>query len=251
VLYEQSFIDNLKDRANQRHAMNRFIVWVATLLLGSLAVASSAQESPKAILTDEYETLTCEMTISTIDSFFSELSRHSGATGLVVLTSPPEQKHRAAFRQAIIEYQTKWRQFDGARFRFLRAKSNGEPKVQFWLIPSGAQPPDVPNVDMSYALPRSLKPFLLGLATKFGSVACPNVNEAKIFAMFLKGNPSARGNIVVRDKSLGQARTKARIFVSRFQQRYGIRANRLRTFPARLIQPSNVDEAIVEYWYLS
>ena len=209
-----------------------------------------AQEPQKPVLVEEWNTLTCEMIISTIDRFFAELARHQDSSGLVVLTAPPDRKLDAVTRQAIIEYQTKWRNFDNRRFRYVRAKSDNESKAQFWLIPPGAKSPDVSDVDMTYTLPRTLKPFMLGSVWKYAPEACPDTDDAKIFAMFLQDNPLARGNIVVRAKSLRLARSRAISFARRFQKQYGVDANRLRTFHAVLTQPRGADEAIMEYWYL-
>jgi hypothetical protein len=58
--------------------------------------------------------------------------------------------------------------------------------------------------DEIYSLPSSIKPFMLGAEYAVGGV-CPEVSDFRIFAKFLKDNPEARGNIVVRERALGRA----------------------------------------------
>ena len=211
-----------------------------------------SQDAPKAVLIDEEDwgKLGCEEIINRIDTFFVELSNHPDSSGLVVLSGPADKKVSSAYREATIEDHTKWRNFDKARYRILKTTSDTDPKVQFWLLPAGAKEPGVANIDMTYALPRTIKPFMAGSVRKYGPEICTEPDNAKIFAILLKDNPSARGNIVARAKSLRLARSRATSFVRRFQRQYGIDAKRLRTFPALLTQPRGVDEAVMEYWYL-
>jgi hypothetical protein len=146
--------------------------------------------------------------------------------------------------------QTKWRGFDASRFRIVRANSAEVLSVQFWRIPSGANEPEVKGLDLSYILPNGIKPFIVGYETKFGDQICPEIQDARIFANFLKENRNSRANIVVRGSSKRKAERQAARIVNTFQTKYGIRRFRLRTFIRPLQMPPNHDEDIVEYWYL-
>lgn len=229
--------------------MNLPRICLLTLLLLTPGLGATSQAVPEAILVDEHGEIPCDDTLSRIDVFFSELRNNPIDSGLVVISGIPENKHRILFRQTIIEHQIKWRQFDAARISFLRSKSE-ETRVQFWRIPPGANAPAIKDVDISYTIPETVKPFLMGDETKFGDQICPEVDDGKIFAKFLNENRTARGNIVVRDNSARRARHRSSAIVRKFSQKYGIPASRLRTFTAKLQKPSNHDEAVVEYWYL-
>ena len=203
----------------------------------------------EAILVDEHGEIPCDDTLGRIDSFFSELRNNPNDLGFVVISSTPENKHRVLFRQAIVQHQIKWRQFDATRIRFLRSKG-AETRVQFWRIPPGANAPDIEDVDLSYTIPENVKPFLMGEETKFGDQICPEVDDDEIFAKFLKENRTARGNLVVRDYSSKRARRTAAGVLRTFKQKYGIPASRLRTFTANFTLSSIHYEAVIEYWYL-
>lgn len=229
--------------------MNLRRTFLLTVLLLMPGLRATSQPVPITILVDEHGEIPCDDTLGRIDVFFSELRNNPTNSGLVVISGMPENKHRILFRQTIIQHQIQWRQFDASRIRFLRSRSE-ETKVQFWRIPPGADTPDIKDLDMSYTIPRTVQPFLMGEETKLGDQICPEVDDGEIFAKFLKENPSARGNIVVRDNSPGQARGKASAFVRRFSRKYGISPVRLRSFAAKLMYPPNHDEAVIEYWYL-
>lgn len=215
-----------------------------------LIVSVYEQGPTEAVLVDDHGSIACDDTLGRIDGFFSELNRFPDNSGLIVLSAPQEEKSWLIFRQTIIEHQTKWRSFDARRFRLIRAISNVELKVQFWRIPPGADTPLIANVDMSYDIPRNVRPFMMGDETKMGDQICPEIDDQEIFARFLKENLAARGNIVIRDNSLAQARRRAARMKRTFESKYGIPSSRLRTFTGKLTQPSNHDEPIVEYWYL-
>lgn len=242
--YDQYFIDDLRSRADLVRSFG-----LAIVLVLSLAVLGRGQEPLKAILSDEHSEIPCDDTLSRIDSFLAELRENPEDTGLVVLSGAPENKHRIVFRQMVVQRHMKWRQFDLSRIRFLRARSV-ETTVQFWRIPLGADDPKINEVDMSLTIPKNVKPFLMGYQTKIGDQICPEIDDAEIFASFLKANRSARGNIVIRERSTTHARQKAASILRQFERKYGISAVRLRTFTAVHTYSSDHDEFIVEYWYL-
>jgi hypothetical protein len=78
---------------------------------------------------------------------------------------------------------------------------------------------------------------------------CPKIDNLEIFANFLRDNPTARGNIVARDKSRSRARRRAAGVMKELIS-HGISKKRLRTFTGFFQKPSNHDELIVEYWFL-
>jgi hypothetical protein len=218
--------------------------------VGLFVVRVFGQGAPEPILIDEHGEIPCDDTLSRIDIFFSELSRFPDSSGLVVLSAPLEDKARLIFRQTIIEYQTKWRSFDSSRFQIIRARANEGLTVQFWRIPPGSDAPLIADVDMSFAVPKTIRPFMMGYETKMGDQICPEVDDGEIFARFLGENRTARGHIVIRDNSFARARRSAARAKRKFESKYGISGSRLRTFTGKLMWPASHDEPIVEYWYL-
>lgn len=225
------------------------ILSIIIVVLGS-ASALIAQDKPVAILVDEFEVLSCDHMLGRLDTYFQEMRNEPESTGVIVTFGPASRKHRIAFQQSVFEKQAKWRQLDVGRFQFLRANSEDKIFSQFWRVPPGASPPDIPGLDLSRTIPSNLKPFMMGEDTKMGDQTCPELDDAETFAMFLKANPTARGNLVVRDFTLKRAQLKAPNTVRRFSSKYGIPRDRLRVFAAKYEWPPNIDEPVVEYWYL-
>lgn len=140
--------------------------------------------------------------------------------------------------------------FDAKRLRIIRLNSTPELTLQFWRIPLGADEPKLSGIDMSYQIQPSISPFMMGFETEIGDQICPEVDDAEIFGRFLIHNPSSRGNIVVRERTLAKARAKGARLLRTFKRKFGIPTSRLRIFPRKRSMTSDNFEPIVEYWYL-
>ena len=244
MLIKRIFIGNRKDRFRGI----RPLVLIAVI---ALIADSVGQETPKAVLVDEHGMLPCDDNLGRIDTWYAELSNNPRSVGLVVITTPPEKKHLGVFRELMMKAHAKFRGVaDALVFRYVRVNSGSDFKVQLWRIPPGGNEPEIEKIDMSLLLPKHIDPFILGTEYKFGDQICPEISDEPVFADFLKANSDARGNIVVRDRTIGNARAKSARILRNFQNRYGISRHRLRVFPATLTKPSNHDEPVIEYWYL-
>ena len=228
---------------------------IKRLLQGVVIVCASVfvgtgfgQEGPRAVLVDEHGQLPCDDSLGRLDVFFAELAKNPGDRGLFVISGRPEIKHRVAFREGLIEAHTRDRGVDAGRLDFVRALSDGDLMVQLWRIPPGADRPVIRNVDETYSLPSSTKPFMLGADYVYGEGSCTEVSDLAIFVKFLKDNPEARGNIVVRERTLGRAEAKGRRLVREFGAK-GIARSRLRVFTG-IRRESDYEVAMVEYWFL-
>ena len=228
--------------------MARTLFSILLILCGILATSSFAQEAPRAVLVDEHGRLACDDSLSRIDLFFAELANRPSARGFVVISGNPEQKISAAFREATIEAHTAWRNFPAERFDIVRAQSDDELKVQYWFLPPGAERPNVARIDTTYALPRGLKPFILTAEGAVGAT-CTEVSGVEIFAKFLRDNPSARGNLVVRERTLQRAGAEGRRLLRKFESKHGISRKRLRLFTGTR-RENDYNVPIVEYWFL-
>lgn len=230
--------------------MQKCIVWsIFTCVCIVLAPTNRAQEAPNAILIDEYTVTACDESLGRLDVYLSELRTHTSSRGVIMLQNTPERRHRSVIWQEMMKAHFKFRDFDNSRIDFIRIDGPNELR-QFWRIPDGAGMPDIGAIAIGYELSEAMsEPFILVTENKFGGI-CPEIDAARVFAAFLKGNKTARGNIVVRDDSFLRARRKAARILGTIERKYGISRKRLRTFPSRLQKTSKQDEAIVEYWYL-
>ena len=251
MLYDQFFIHELKTRAD----LVRGFLLVALFVI-VFASTGASQEMPKALLVDEHGLFPCDDTLGRLDAWYAELGNNPNSVGLAVISGPPEEKHRIAFRQSLMEASAKARRVsETLKLKYVRAASPGPVMVQLWRIPAGAQEPRIENVDNTHVLPNDIKPFLLGKEypdyLNDNDIICPGKpSDQRIFAAFLKDNQSARGNIVVRARTISKAQTRAAQILQTFRRRYGIPPSRFRVFPRKRSVPRNNLEPIVEYWYL-
>ncbi len=234
--------------------MNLPRIYLIAILLLLFGVGSRGQEPPKAVLVDEHGQLPCDDSLGRLDVWYAEISNHSGSIGLAVISGAREEKHLIAFRHSLMETNARFRgASEQLKLKYVRAVSRGPLMVQLWRIPAGASEPRIENVDNTYTLPNDIRPFLLGkeYPDYLGDNICPGEPaDQRIFASFLKENPSSRGNIVVRERTLAKARAKGARLLRTFKLEYGIPSSRLRIFPRKRSIPSDNFEPIVEYWYL-
>jgi hypothetical protein len=226
----------------------RLLIRVAFFCVLVFVGTAFGQDVPKAVLVDDHGATNCCDLRGRMDLFFSELMRDPAARGLVVLSTKAENGVRTANRESMILTHAAFRGFPADRFDILRAVSgDDELRVRYWIIPQGAERPEVEGVEANYALPAAARPFML-TATYLDDGLCPGINDAEVFAKFMKDNPGARGNIVVRERTIARAAAEGRRVMRKFAE-LGVAGTRLRVFTeTRRANEYNVP--LVEYWFL-
>ncbi len=235
--YDKYFIDVLFRR-----------VCLALIIVVSLFATTVGQETPKAVLVDEFGDLPCGDLLARLDYFYVELSNDPESTGFVTIANSPEGRRDSVFQQRWIELYTRLRRFDSTRLKIVRSSSEGEMRTSFWRLPSGAAEPDV-DVDPSYEIPPTInKPFIFGVDELYGQVECSD-NSVDIFGKFLAANPNSRANLVFRDPSTSVARRSSVEVVAELVEQHGIARNRIRVF---IVKPQKTvgQEPVTELWYL-
>lgn len=230
--------------------MKTFALHLIALLIFAGCNGVIAQTETEPILFDEHSNLPCDESLAHLDHFYAELQNHPNSTGFILITNKPENRRNTAFRQAMIEGYTRFRNFDPARFKIVRANSGEEMRVQFWRVPAGAIEPPVQDIDMSYLIPRTAKPFIFTFDDTWDDPICPGISGQSILIEFLKQNPRARINIVSRDVSANVARRRVLRAASRIINGSRIARTRIRTFVAKPDTIPYINQPSTEYWYL-
>ncbi|MBK9153630.1 MAG: hypothetical protein IPM25_05360 [Chloracidobacterium sp.] len=241
-----SRIDSLRSRAD---LVLRFFLLVALVCM--LAFYGKAQEAPKAVLIDEYDRGPCDDFLGRLDMFLAGLRANPEWRGFIVIYNPPELRHESVIMAEMMREHFRWRNWDIKPIEIVRGDSGNDRLMQFWRVAPNGSPPKVERPIWSFKVAESVRePFILATETKFGAVMCPEVNERLIFGSYLRENPGARGNIVVRDRNLAGAIRRGNRIVRDLEKNYRINRSRLRIFPALFKRPWNHDEDAVEFWYL-
>ncbi|HUR99675.1 MAG TPA: hypothetical protein VMZ26_16535 [Pyrinomonadaceae bacterium] len=215
-----------------------------------MAPSGYGQDLHQPILVEEHGSIPCDDSLARLDAFYADLYNNPGSSGFISIANAPEKRRDGVFRADWIPKYTRFRGFDLSRIKIVRTLNDGDLRVSFWRIPPGGIEPAV-KVDESYELPRIMNPFLFGWEDEIGDPICPPVDHTKIFARFLKANPSARANLVSRAKSLKTASRNAAHVVVKLVRTYRIPRSRIRIFLRhRELNPMASSLPITELWFL-
>lgn len=189
---------------------------------------------PKAILIDQFQRANCEDVLMRTDNFFVHLQNNPGASGYIIFYG----RRRAV---AIAEREAKnWiriRNFDPGQIVLVRGGGiNERAEIEMWLVPPGADPPEVkPQAESEEiethekepAIPT--KPYIFSSEHGEGIAGCTEELDLEGYAAALKTNPKSRGNIVIYATSKEFFREREKEILD-FLKDKGIARKRLRTF---------------------
>lgn len=220
---------------------------LAVLILAVFTCVVGAQKGAEAELLWEVEKPNCEMLSAFLDLLTVRLQENRNSRGLVVIKGD-----EANMRDNVIYESMVLRYFDDKtdvrpRISVLRAKSNSKMTLQSWIVPASAKTPEISIANWSYAAAAGTKPYLFTWENIYDGI-CPDAEDLRLFADFLKANPSARGNIVVRDPSQRRIAQKQAKIIKELTKTFGISRKQLRIFKS--FEPSTGMLPPVEYWFV-
>lgn len=125
------------------------------LILFLLALSVSAQEKARQI--DEFENIPCDDYLARVDNLMIEVDKNPSSTAYVLIYEGAERSYDARKKKTVTvapvkgtaaakirsmrEY-LKLRNFPQDRFVFIEAGFRDKLSVEFWLVPTGAEPPE-------------------------------------------------------------------------------------------------------------
>lgn len=184
VFSDKYFIDVLKEHADlvRRFA---FIVIIAVSLFGS----TLGQETPKAVLVDEFGNLQCGDVLARLDAFMVELQNNPGDSGYVLIS---EAKRNPRAFQKVVETSFYMRRFDRERISIVIVGNEIGAGSQFWRVPLGADAPAFKPIALPE--PDLTKPFMYGSDDRVG--ICPTFSP-DLFAKLILDNPGSMARVVI------------------------------------------------------
>jgi hypothetical protein len=216
------------------------------LFLICFAVATAAQEQPKAVLVDEFGNITCGDLSARLDNFIFELQQKPNSVGYVVLSADPTTS--SAANEKYIDGYARWRRFDEERLLIATAKLPSAIKAQLWLLPTAAELPTHLELSSTRTLPHSTRKIrLFSLFGEYGP--CYTGAPLRLASNYLSSEPGVIANIVIGSKTQ-RGFKKARFKTIRlFRDKYGIAETRLKFFWTRTeYEPEGSD--IGELWII-
>lgn len=211
------------------------LVWLVAVI-GVLSLAG--QERPVAMQVDEFGRISCDDYLARIDNFYVQLNNNPTVQGLMIVSGDPKYFRNKIDYELNFEGAIRGRKFDPDRVTIARGKKSDELKIQFWIVPAGANPPEFERTERDLKLPPGTKPFVLHDDLE---QICWTPTFAKVYKEILDANPRSRGNVVVfaaskRAYAKGVREAKANL--------KGISPSRLRFFRSR----TGSTDPYAEYW---
>lgn len=200
------------------------IIPIAILLLATFAGVNS-QETPKAVLSDEFGKLPCHDFRGRIDVLLTELRQNPDSVALVINTGRGKYEIWTALREEMIRNHVIFRGFDASRIRYVR-KVDDEFKTQFLRIPiEESREQAAPK---NYVLSSLSEPYVIK-DYDFDDF-CPPLRYRDLFATIIEQNPNVTATILVRDKTLRAAEKRKRDIAGYLTKKRKVDFSRIKMF---------------------
>ena len=218
-----------------------------TILAFSFSIFAQDERMGGApLIVDEFTELACEELIGRLDNLFLTIEHYPDMIGIAFISVDPAKKYKSVIAERTINNYVNFRKFPPDRIKVIRTNSGDNLYFRFWMLPPDADLPDFGPIDDTLIFPQtSTEAFLLLTEDEFGN--CPNGDPRKLFADFLNANLTARGKIVIRERSSENASILSTKIHSELSEKYGISRDRITvTMESR----SSKSLPKIEYWYL-
>lgn len=117
------------------------------LLLLAISLTAFSQEKPEAQLIDEFGRICSEDLMARYDGFLIRLQNDPSAAGYIVLHGENSQEgSNILYADFLTKIYPERRGYASERIVFVRGENLDALKTLFWIVPAGAEPPDVENL---------------------------------------------------------------------------------------------------------
>jgi hypothetical protein len=227
MLFLLYFINDLKNRTDLVRRV--YLSTVVTLLV---ALSTTAQEGPKAVLVDEFGKITWEDYVARLDNLTVEMTRKPNHQAYMIFQNGEVKNDRERFRfYQWGEDHLRLRKIDLSRFNFIRAVDGQTQTTQFWIVPPGAEKPIYSEGEWNLELPRGTKPFIWTTTEWNSGLVLPAVHlSLDHFCEVLEGNPRSRVNFVIRARKTRQHIDEETLITKIMLEKCKVDSNRIRFF---------------------
>lgn len=217
------------------------IISIFLILFASAWFCLCQEPLPKARLIDEYGKLNCESVSARMDNFMHDLMNDPSAMGYAVVYPGKGEFKDAQWQARRITGSIYWRKFDKTRLLVVRGEERDDLKIQYWLVPAGANKPEFREGSWPEPVRDSSKPFIF-FTSGPGDYICPS-NDEETYINFLAAHPDLRGHIVIFNRSRREGKEDAEYWLKTFTEDGRIGRNKFRIFFAK-----NKDFSDAEFW---
>jgi hypothetical protein len=230
------------------------------LLLLTVVHFCFSQEKPKAFMIDEFGKPCSEDLMARLDAFFVGLQNDPSASGYIVFYGDKaiEGTNLNYIRYLIEVYPN--RRFDKKRLFLLRGENQDEMKIQFWIVPAQANPPQIQNkfvsekINSTTQFDKSWADFnkdngkLDIYSNGFYDLGCDFSANQNAFAKTLLSNKELIGYLIIymqSGKGKKYADRIAKFALNQLTTTYKVPRNRFQS-----IYGGNREEPEIEFWFV-
>jgi hypothetical protein len=221
---------------------------VISLIVVLFATMSAiAQEQLKPEMLTNSQKPNCEMLRAELDFLQHKLQENVDASGVIIINGEATDMRRNVVYESMIVNHLNRRGLPSNRFRVVRGELKPALKIEYWLVPAGALVPSLEEHEWDFTTDSNQKPFMFTWENVIDDI-CPEVDGVRLFSEFLKVNPSARANIVLRSSNANELIRMRRKVIKELTQKYSISQKRLRFFTVS--QANTGWPPPIEYWFV-
>ncbi len=180
-------------------------VFLVLIILFASFHVCFGQAKPKAVQVDEFGFITCDDFLSRVDNFFIELENHPNSQGYAVISGENNYLKKKLTYGLWLNGAIREAKRDGSNITKIRSEETGDFKIQFWIVPAGADKPNFNEAEWNFVFPPKTKPFVFH--DDYEQI-CSSVSFEKVYTEYLSANPKSRGHIVIYGKSLKEYQTE-------------------------------------------
>lgn len=224
------------------------IAATAVVLAGCVHAQDAPVEMPKPVLLNSFSTIksNCESRRADYDAFFAELANNPAAQGYVVIYDQVQPIWLAMSRAKELRGYLGIRRFDASKVTIVEGPLQGDPQIELWIVPPGADNPKAKESDGAVnagPLEQVTKP------KNFTEANPDGCNSGELFleeyATEMNFGWDYPGRIVIHAKNLAAFQKRKRELTAELAK-YEVQARRL-TFVRK---PALRGEEWVELWIL-
>lgn len=240
--------------------MKNFLLCLV-FVYASFHVCFGQEQAPEAVLIDEFPKICSEDLMARYDGFMSELQNNPSAMGYIVLYGDSSAEGRNLnFIWYLTDFYPRIRGFDKSRIQLMRGANETKMKVQFWLVPAGAEAPSPDKkfieeeitsttlFDKNWADFNKWSGALDIYSNGFLELGCEFSPNRAAFAKTLLEKPELKGYVVIYTefgKSKKYAERIGKFAVNELVKAYKMPRNRLVT-----VYGGNRKEPEIELWFV-
>lgn len=217
-------------------------------LAGCVQAQDAPTETPRAKLVEAISTVesTCEHRNAIVDGYLNELNNNPASQGYVVIYPATHPGWLARSREKELRRQLEMRRFDSTKMTIIAGAVQRNPKIEYWLVPPGADNPKLKDFDGAVDAP----PFeQISRPTNFTEANPDHCNWGELYleeyATELSFGWDYPGRVVIHAKTLTSFQKKKTELTAKLAE-YDVSAKRL-TFVRK---PAVRGEEWVELWIL-